>query len=81
MKTKEKCCADCKHRVRCDDHYGCDITAKRDRISGNYSYKKCEYVIDTPDCNFKDETVRRIIIYVGAMILAIAVVFYIAFNF
>ena len=61
--SKEKCCADCKHCVIINiDYYGCNKTVTRDRITGILRRERCENVIDTKKCEFKDISVRRIIV-------------------
>ena len=81
MKTKEKCCADCKHCIRrYADEYMCGKTGVRNRVTGRYEYKHCCFVIDTDDCEFEDNTKQRIAMFVITLIIAIGVAFFIGWN-
>ena len=81
LKTKEKCCADCKHCLKyVNSDYECGKTGRRNRVTGRYEYKKCTYVIDTPECEFEDVTKQRFIIFVITLIIAIGAAFFIGWN-
>ena len=80
QKTKEKCCVNCKHCVRCQSDYGCGRTATRDRVDGRYQYKLCRAVADTTDCEFEDITRKRFIIHIVMLIVAIGVAFFVGWN-
>ena len=86
QKTKEKCCADCKHciiydtEVACAKIYKCGKTANRDRITGNNEYKDCGFVIDTSTCEFEDATRQRFIIHIVCWIVILGVTFFVGWN-
>lgn len=81
QKTKEKCCADCKHCIKHDMHeYECGKTGVRNRITGRYEYKECRDVIDTSECEFEDDTKQRIVMFVITLIIAIGAAFLIGWN-
>jgi hypothetical protein len=60
--------------------YECKKTGVRDRITGKYEYKECRDVIDTTDCEFKDETTQTIVIRVITLVVAIGVAFFVGWN-
>lgn len=80
QKTKEKCCVNCKHCVRCQSDYGCDRTATRDRVDGRYQYNLCRVVADTADCEFEDNTKQKVTMFVISLIIATGVAFFIGWN-
>ena len=81
QKTKEKCCADCKHCIKyINSDYECSKIGKRNRVTGKYEYMLCAYAIDTSECEFEDNTKWRIIIFVITLIIAIGADFFIGWN-
>lgn len=81
QKTKEKCCADCKHCIRHDiSDYECAKTAKRNRITGTYEFKACEDVIDTSDCEFEDNTKQRMAVFIITLVVAISAAFFVGWT-
>ena len=81
QKTKEKCCADCKHCIRHDiGDYECGKTGVRNRVTGRYEYRKCAYVIDTPECEFEDNTKQRVAMFVITLVIGVVAAFLIGWN-
>lgn len=75
--SKEKCCADCKHCVIIStDYYGCNKTVTRDRITGILRRERCEHVIDTKRCEFKDISVRRNIAKIILVLAGFGILFF-----
>ena len=62
-KDEEKCCRDCTHCIVYGGtiKYFCELTKKRDRVSGHYNYESCYDIIDTGKCNFKKSHVHLIV--------------------
>ena len=78
QKTKEKCCADCKHCIKHTfSSYECQKTGKRNRITGVYEFKVCEKVIDTSACEFEDITTQRLVIQIITIVLGVIAAFYV----
>lgn len=77
QKVETKCCAECKHCIiRYQGahiiHY-CRKTEKRDKVSGDYAYTDCHFVIDTKMCQFEQRNthlVEGISVAVVSVILA-----------
>ena len=81
QKTKEKCCADCKYCIRHDiSDYECGKTGRRNRITGRYEYRKCAYVIDSPECEFEDNTKQRVAMFIITLVIAIGAAFFAGWN-
>lgn len=81
MKTKEKCCADCRHCIKyVNSAYECDKTGRRNRVTGIYKYRPCTYVIDTPECEFEDNTKQRVVMFVITLVMAIGAAFLVGWN-
>ena len=80
QKTKEKCCVNCKHCVRCQSDYGCNRTATRDRVDGRYQYKLCRVVAETADCEFEDNTKQRVAMLVITLVVGLVAAFLIGWN-
>jgi len=81
QKTKEKCCADCKHCIKhYISNYECGKTGVRNRVTGRYVYRKCIYVIDTTDCEFEDNTKQRVAMFVITLVIGLVATFLIGWN-
>ena len=74
--SKEKCCADCKHCVIVStNYYTCNKTVSRDRITGILRRERCEHVIDTKKCEFKDISFRRAIARIILVLAGFGILF------